>query len=120
MVSSPDITDAALARVILKRGRDGPLRGMNPWIFSQAIDRVEPARLEAGTAVEVWSAQGELMGAGYYHPATTIAVRMLTFGTQTDLGAVVAARLAAAIELRRRIVAADTTCCRLINGDGDG
>ena len=38
----------ALARVILKKGRDGPVRGMNPWIFSQAIERTEPAALQPG------------------------------------------------------------------------
>ena len=31
-----------LARVVLKRGREGPVRGGNPRIFSQAIERIEP------------------------------------------------------------------------------
>jgi 23S rRNA (cytosine1962-C5)-methyltransferase len=107
-------------RVILKAGREGPVRGKNPWIFSQAIDRVQPPSLGAGSPVEVFSHSGELLGAGYYHPATTIAVRMLTFGGSGSLAEVIAARIANAIELRRRIVPQDTTCCRLINGDGDG
>jgi 23S rRNA (cytosine1962-C5)-methyltransferase len=110
----------ALPRIILKKGRDGPVRGMNPWIFSQAIERVEPAPLEPGSAVDVRDSRGELLGAGYYHPATTIAVRMLVFGATTDLSAVIAARIADAIELRRRVVGADSNCYRLINGDGDG
>jgi len=45
---------------------------------------------------------------------------MLVFGPQTDLAAAVAARLADAIEMRRRIMPQDTNCCRLVNGDGDG
>jgi 23S rRNA (cytosine1962-C5)-methyltransferase len=120
MASTLDERTSTLPRVILKKGRDGPVRGMNPWIFSQAIERVEPAPLEPGATVEVRDSRGELLGAGYYHPATTIAVRMLAFGAQSDLAAVVAARLADAIELRRRVVPEDTTCCRLVNGDGDG
>src|SRR5579875_331421 len=108
------------ARVILKSGREGPVRGRNPWIFSQAIDRVQPQTLEPGSAVEVLSNSGEKLGAGYYHPATTIAVRMLAFGESNCLAEVVAARVADAVELRRRIVPDDTTCCCLINGDGDG
>ncbi len=110
----------SLPHVILKKGRDGPVRGRNPWIFSQAIQRIDPAAIEAGTMVEVLDHGGEPLGAGHYHPATTIAVRMLGFGRQTDHGAIVPAHLAAAIELRRRIVPSDTTCMRLVNGDGDG
>ena len=35
--------------MILKKGRDGPVRGMNPWIFSQAIERTEPAHCNPGS-----------------------------------------------------------------------
>ncbi len=110
----------SLPHVILKKGRDGPVRGRNPWIFSQAIQRIEPAAIEAGTMVEVLDHSGDSLGIGHYHPATTIAVRILGFGRQTDPGAIVPARLTAAIELRRRMVPSDTTCMRLVNGDGDG
>src|SRR5260370_24105589 len=93
---------------------------MNPWIFAQAIERVEPAGLEAGTPVEVTDHRGEPLGAGYYHPATTIAVRMLGFGACGDFDALVSRRLAQAISLRRRVVPPDTNCMRLVTGDGDG
>jgi len=66
-------------RIFLKAGRDGPVRGGNPWIFSQAIARVEPAAMKAGDWVEVLDAGGDTVGLGYYNPATTIAVRMLSF-----------------------------------------
>jgi 23S rRNA (cytosine1962-C5)-methyltransferase len=66
-------------RIFLKAGRDGPVRGGNPWIFSQAIGRVEPAAMKAGDWVEVLDAGGDTVGLGYYNPATTIAVRMLSF-----------------------------------------
>ena len=110
----------SLAQVILKKGRDGPVRGMNPWIFSHAIERTEPAQQQPGEPVEVKDHRGDLLGVGYYHPATTIAVRMLSFGTQTDLAAIIASRIDQALKLRQRVVGADTTCMRLINGDGDG
>jgi 23S rRNA (cytosine1962-C5)-methyltransferase len=109
----------SLAHVTLKKGRDGPVRGLNPWIFSQAIQRVEPTDLQPGTPVEIHDHRGEPLGVGHYHPATTIAVRMLGFGRQTDPCAMVAARLAQAIALRRRVVPSDTTAMRLVNGDGD-
>ena len=65
-------------RVFLRAGRDGPVRGGNPWIFSQAIGRAEPLAA-AGDWVEVRDAGGDPLGLGYYNPATTIAVRMLAF-----------------------------------------
>src|SRR6266851_4084066 len=70
---------AIAGRIFLKPGRDGPVRGGNPWIFSQAIARVEPATLHAGDWIEVRDAGGDAVGLGYYNPTTTIAVRMLSF-----------------------------------------
>jgi 23S rRNA (cytosine1962-C5)-methyltransferase len=107
-------------RVILAPGRDGPVRGGNPWIFSQAIARTEPEQLGAGEAVEVFDHSGERLGFGYFHPATTIAVRMLAWGSQVEPTPIVFVRLRGALELRRRSIPGDTNCYRLINGDGDG
>jgi 23S rRNA (cytosine1962-C5)-methyltransferase len=107
-------------RIVLKKDRDGPVRGGNPWIFSQAIARVEPRELAAGNGVEVFDFGGERLGFGYFNPATTIALRMLAFGDHIEPANIVQYRIKRALALRRRIIAADTNCYRLINGDGDG
>ena len=111
---------AIAGRVLLKAGRDGPVRGGNPWIFSQAIARVEPPALQAGEWVEVRDAGGDLLGLGYFNPATTIAVRILAFDAALAPGDVIRERIRRALALRQRIIQADTDCYRLINGDGDG
>ncbi len=111
---------APLARAILKRGREGPVRGGNPWIFSQAIDRIEPPSPEPGAPVTVHDAAGALLGVGYCNPATTIAIRMLAWGEAPAIEELVARRLKGALELRRRFIRADTDSYRLVNGDGDG
>jgi 23S rRNA (cytosine1962-C5)-methyltransferase len=111
---------APLARAILKRGREGPVRGGNPWIFSQAIDRIEPASPEAGALVSVHDASGALIGMGYCNLATTIAIRMLAWGETPGIEELVARRLKSAIALRKRFIHDDTNAYRLINGDGDG
>jgi 23S rRNA (cytosine1962-C5)-methyltransferase len=111
---------AQLARVILKRGREGPVRGGNPWIFSQAIDRIDPPSPEAGALVTVHDAAGALIGMGYCNPATTIALRMLAWGEAPAIEELVARRLEGAIELRRRFIRNDSNAYRLVNGDGDG
>lgn len=106
-------------RVILKAGRDGPVRGGNPWIFSQAIARAEPANLVAGDWVRVSDYRGEALGIGYYNPRTTIALRMIAFDPTVPPDALLAQRIDTAIALRQKIIAPDTNCYRLINGDGD-
>jgi 23S rRNA (cytosine1962-C5)-methyltransferase len=111
---------APLARVTIKRGREGPVRGGNPWIFSQAIDRIEPASAEAGALVSVHDASGALLGMGYCNAATTIAVRMIAWGETPAIGDLIARRVKSALELRRRFIGSDTNAYRLVNGDGDG
>ncbi|MGB8413587.1 MAG: class I SAM-dependent rRNA methyltransferase [Candidatus Binatus sp.] len=111
---------APIARAVLKRGREGPVRGGNPWIFSQAIERIEPASIEAGAPVTVHDASGALLGMGYCNPATTIAIRMLAWGEAPAIEELVARRLSGALELRRRFIRDDTNSYRLVNGDGDG
>ncbi|HKM99557.1 MAG TPA: class I SAM-dependent rRNA methyltransferase [Candidatus Binataceae bacterium] len=111
---------ATAGRIYLRAGRDGPVRGGNPWIFSQAIGRIEPATLEAGALAEVYDAGGDLIGAGYYNPRTTIAIRIIAWGETRPLPEIVAGRIDGAIRLRRQFVRDDTDSYRLINGDGDG
>ncbi len=108
------------ARVFLKTNRDGPVRGGNPWIFSQAIARVEPQSPEAGTIAQVFSSGDDLLGLGYVNLATTIAVRMLAWAEAPAVDKLVARRIANAVALRKRVVSHDTNAYRLLNGDGDG
>jgi 23S rRNA (cytosine1962-C5)-methyltransferase len=107
-------------QIYLKAGRDGPVRGGNPWIFSRAIARVEPAHLQAGDGVEVLDADGDLLGFGYYHPQTTIALRMLSFDPALAPARLIDQRLTQAIALRKKIIPPQTDCYRLLNGEGDG
>lgn len=111
---------AIAGRIFLRPGRDGPVRGGNPWIFSQAIARLEPATLQAGDWVEVRDASDDAVGLGYYSPATTIAVRMISFDTVLAPADLIRHRVRRALALRRRVVHGNTDGYRLINGDGDG
>ncbi len=111
---------AGEARVFLKTNRDGPVRGGNPWIFSQAIARVDPPNPEPGTYAQVFSSTGDLLGLGYVNLATTIAVRIVAWGEAPPLDELIARRIANALTLRKRVVSPITNAYRLLNGDGDG
>src|SRR5271166_497890 len=109
-----------MEKAILKRGRDGTVRGGNPWIFSGAIERTEPRAIAPGSPVEVRDAAGGLIGMGYLSPATTIAIRMLAWGETPSIPELIERRLNDALALRRLVVRDDSDCYRLVNGDGDG
>ena len=84
----------------LKPGREGPVRGGHPWIFSGAIasglDGAEP-----GEPVRVVAASGGFVAAGYANPRTTIAVRVLTLDDEGIERELVARRVDEALALRR-------------------
>src|SRR5438105_3903190 len=66
----------AMATVILKRGRAKPLWHGHPWVFSEAIARVE-GDAEDGDAVVVQDAEGHLVGHGFLSARSQIRVRLL-------------------------------------------
>ena len=103
----------------LRSGKDHPVRLGHPWIFSGAIRDLDRS-IEPGTMVRVQAADGSFLGIGYVNPRCDIAVRVLTRADEPIDAAFIRRRVAAALALRRRLVAADSTAYRLINGEGDG
>ncbi len=107
--------------VILKKGRANPLWHGHPWVYSGAIDRVQGAA-QAGDAVLVRDAEGRPIGQGFYNPRSQIRVRLVTRGEAPIDAALIAARLAEAVQLRQRIglPSDETDAFRLVNSEGDG
>jgi 23S rRNA (cytosine1962-C5)-methyltransferase len=104
-------------KVILKANRDKPLRHKHPWVFSGALDRIEPAIVD-GDVVDVVTSQGEFLARGYLNRRSQIAVRVLTWdaGEAIDEG-FWARRLALAVSWR---VMGDHEARRLVNAESDG
>lgn len=106
--------------VILKSGRDKPVRQRHPWIFSGAIASL-PAGVEDGEFVEVVDAAGAWLARGYLNRRSQIQVRLLTW----EQGEAIDAdfwrrRLAAAIDLRHTLPALDgCNALRLVNAEND-
>lgn len=110
-----------MGKVFVKRGRAKPLWHGHPWLYSQAIEKVEGSP-EPGADVTVLDEQGHVIGRGFYNPASQIAVRLCTWRDEPIDAAFIRRRIEAARALRRKLgfPSADTTAYRLINAEGDG
>lgn len=113
-----------MGRVVLRKGREDSLRRFHPWIFSGAVASVEGDPRE-GEAVEVVAHDGGFLAVGHWQKGS-IAVRVLSFTDEfmpdgdgkMPCGFWIQ-RLSRALALRRRLALPQTTCCRLVHGEGD-
>ena len=104
--------------VQLKQKKEVPVIHGHPWIYSGAVDKVQ-GEPEKEHLCRVLNARGQFVCQGTYNPISQLAVRVLTLGKETIDKAFFEARIKSALALRRRIIPEDTTCYRLINGEGD-
>lgn len=109
-----------MTTVVLKKGRAKPLWFGHPWVYSEAIARVDGA-LEPGDEVRVLDDAGRFIGRGFANPRSQLRVRMATRADAALDDAWLAARLADAAALRARLglPSADTNAYRLVNSEGD-
>ena len=109
-------------KIFLRRGKEESLLRRHPWIFSGAIERVEcDGELGEGTLVDVYTSKGDFIARGHYQIGS-IAVRVLTFEQEDINDAWWRNRVASAFDVRRTLDLTDnpqTTCYRLIHGEGD-
>jgi len=104
-------------QVVLKFNRDKPLRHKHPWVFSGAIDRIDPA-ITDGAVVDVVTPQSEFLGRGYLNRKSQIAVRVLTWNQAEAIDEEFwSRRLALAVSWR---VMSDHEARRLVNAESDG
>ncbi len=113
-----------------------PVWAGHPWVYAQAIDRIEGGAI-AGDEVSVVDPRGNLLGRGFYSPGSAIPVRLLVRDAAIRLDAsFFRSRALQAIALRASLglgtggaagvsgpaetPTPSTTGYRLINAEGDG
>src|ERR1700709_830144 len=105
--------------VCLKKGSAKPLHGGHPWVFADAIARIDGPKPAAGDEVRVTDERGTCLGRGFYSPGSAIAVRIFSREDEAITDALLEARIVSALALRRGVLelGADgkTTAFRLIN-----
>jgi 23S rRNA (cytosine1962-C5)-methyltransferase len=120
-VDSDAVMRDSAAKIVLKRGRARPLWFGHPWVYSNAIDRVE-GKAGLGSVVSLLDHDGRFIGRGTYNSRSQIAVRLLTRSEQPVDAGFFVRQLRAAQALRAAVdlPSARTTAYRLVNSEGDG
>ena len=107
-------------KVYLRKGRDESVRRFHPWVFSGAIANVSGTPAE-GDVVAVCSDAGELLAYGHWQIGS-IAVRILSYDEdvlQPDFYEKMIRRAYRVREAAGLTDRCDTTCYRLVHGEGD-
>jgi 23S rRNA (cytosine1962-C5)-methyltransferase len=104
-------------KVFLKPGKDKALRNRHHWIFSGAVMHLPD--FSDGEMLSVYSAEGDMLGTGYFNRKAKIIGRMVAFDDVPPLEAI-RSHLDAAIHLRKQwFQNRATDAYRLVNGEGD-
>ncbi len=110
-----------MAEVILKPGREKPVRRHHPWIFSGAVALVKGGATD-GDIADVVASDGTWLARGMINRKSQIVVRLLTFKYDEAIDETFwRSRLERAMAGRAMLAASDdTTAYRLVNAESDG
>lgn len=112
--------------VTVKAGHVQPLWAGHPWVFKQAVDKIDDGLSSGGEALVI-DPHGKVLGRGLYSQGSAISVRLFTHeGSRAIDGALLRERFERAVALRRTLGLPDATLgretngYRLVHGEGDG
>ena len=103
--------------VRLRPGKERSLQRRHPWVFDGSV---AGGKADTGETVRVESSDGRFLAWAAYSPLSSIRARAWSFDeTERIDAAFFARRIAAAVEMRRRLpIASDGM--RLVHGESDG
>jgi 23S rRNA (cytosine1962-C5)-methyltransferase len=111
-----------MATVVLKSGHVQPVWAGHPWVYAQAVERLEGGAMH-GEEVTVVDPRGNFLGRGFYSSSSAIAVRILTRSKGETLDAqFFRRRIEHAANARRTLglPSEETDGFRLVHAEGDG
>lgn len=108
-----------LPAVILKKGKEIPLRGGHPWVFSGAVEK-EAVGAVPGDLTEVFGSEGDFLGTGTWHGNNSIKVRMLSEKRIEKFSEnFFEERFRKLLREKRALLPGNTTGYRLVHSDAD-
>lgn len=112
--------------VTLKPGHVRPVWSGHPWVFAQAVQRVEGGA-SPGDEVLVVDPQGNRLGRGLYAPRSAIVVRLFTHDPEVAVDAALIRKRLERARARRLAMGLpsdepgnETNAYRLVHAEGDG
>lgn len=106
------------SQIILKAGKENPVKRFHPWIFSGAIAKIIGSPTD-GEAVDVLDSHKNYLATGHYHEGS-IAVKIFSFQETESDENFWFDKIQKAYQVRQLIDFETTNCYRLIHGEGDG
>lgn len=104
---------------VTKKGETA-LRGGHPWVYADEV-MDDPGGWSDGDIVDVFSARGRWLGAGYANMHSKLRVRVLSRnGNDKFDEAFYRRRIHYAVEYRRQVMGDEFAACRLVFGEADG
>jgi 23S rRNA (cytosine1962-C5)-methyltransferase len=105
-------------KLILKAGRDKPVRQRHPWIFSGAIDKLVGSP-NSGQTVDVLAADGSWLARAGYSPASQIRARVWTWDAAENVDDDFWQRRLASAIARRAWMRKQSNALRLVAAEAD-
>ena len=109
-----------LKKAILKKGKEEAIARKHPWIFSGAIQEIEPCN--SGDLIEILDHKGRFCGIGYSGTGS-IALRILSFEPVEINTHFWEQKFRSSLQLRQSLnlgLNTPTNAYRLVHGEGDG
>jgi 23S rRNA (cytosine1962-C5)-methyltransferase len=105
--------------VTLKPSKEKSLLRRHPWVYANAIDRVE-GKPAAGATVVVRAHDGRFLARAAYSPHSQIRVRVWSFDENEPIDHAFFKRRVQRAVAHRRAMVRDTGAVRLVFGEADG
>ena len=120
MTPAPSNPPASRLRCRVSAAVETIVRGGHPWVFENSI-RDQNRRGVAGELAVIYDRKDQFLAVGLYDPDSPLRIRVLHRGKPAQLNdAWWQKLLESALAQRAGLLDAETTACRLINGESDG
>lgn len=103
-------------RLKLTRDLGKHIKRGNPWIFSDAVDKIKAPE---GAYTILVSHKAEVLAHGFYSPHINLAFRVLNVGDRKFNDSEVVTRMSRAIQNKKHLLTLENKCFRVFNGEGD-
>ena len=106
-----------MKKIVIKASKIPVVLSGHPWIFSGAIESMDP--IEPGELVHLVTIDDQFLAVGYAHPDMSLAARILSYKNE-PIEKILKERFKQAYHLRKDSgLLASTNAYRLINAEGD-